>query len=82
MPTADNSQSARIQRKKAQIMASWHAANLGKQEQSPPPTDASTLTTRRQGQITYTIQQAGGGTRTEGPCCNPGREVEEVPIPT
>jgi hypothetical protein len=69
MPTADNSYAARIQRKKAQIMASWRAANPGKPEQSPPPTDASTLTTRRQGQIQYTIQNAGGGTRVEGPCC-------------
>jgi hypothetical protein len=70
MPIADNSQTARTQRKKAQILASWRAANPGSPEQSPPPTDASTLTTRRQGQITYTIQQAGGGVRTEGPCCS------------
>jgi hypothetical protein len=71
MPTADNSYAARIQRKKGFILASWKAANPTKGEQSPPPTDASTVTARRIGQMEHVIEQAGGGTRTEGPCCGP-----------
>jgi hypothetical protein len=69
MPTTDNSYAALIKRKKGFILSSWHAANPTKGEQSPPPTDASTLTDRRLGQIQYVIQNAGGGVRTEGPCC-------------
>jgi hypothetical protein len=69
MGTADNSHAALIKRRKGFILASWRAANPGRPEQSPPPTDASTLTDRRLGQIQYVIQNAGGGTRTEGPCC-------------
>lgn len=69
MPTADRSYAALLQRKKGFILSSWHAANPGKPEQSPPPTDASTLTARRLGQIAYVIENAGGGTREEGPCC-------------
>jgi hypothetical protein len=69
MGTSDNSHTALIKRKKGFILASWRSANPGKPEQSPSPTDASTVTDRRLGQIQYTIQNAGGGTRIEGPCC-------------
>jgi hypothetical protein len=70
MQYADRSHAALIKRKKGFILASWRSANPGKPEQSPSPTDASTLTDRRLGQIQYTIQNAGGGVRTEGPCCD------------
>jgi hypothetical protein len=69
MPTADRSYAALLQRRKGFILSGWHAANPTRGEQSPPPTDASTLTARRLGQIAYVIENAGGGTRTEGPCC-------------
>jgi hypothetical protein len=70
MPTADNSYAARIQRKKGFILASWKAENPTKGEQSPPPTDASTVTARRIGQIEHVIQPPSGIVRTEGPCCS------------
>jgi hypothetical protein len=71
MSTADRSYAALLQRKKGFILASWKAENSTKGEQSPPPTDASTVMARRLGQMQYIIQNAGGGgTRTEGPCCD------------
>jgi hypothetical protein len=69
MPTTDRSYASLIQRKKGFILSSWHTTNPTKPEQSPPPTDASTLVARRLGQITYVVQNAGNGTSVVGPCC-------------
>jgi hypothetical protein len=74
MPTADLSQSARTLRKKAQILASWRAANPGKLLQGPGGQTTEYTTTyipTKLGSLPFRVQ-AAGPVQTDGPCgCAP-----------
>ena len=70
MPTADNSQSARVARKKAQTLAAWKAAHprsllLGPGGQTADYTE--TYLPARLGAIPFRVQGAGP-VQIDGPC--------------